>query len=165
MSLIDLALNNQQMFLVDSWNPHLAVPLLFQLGFLGKSQDNSSSLLLVDHKGTHTFFPLSNSGECTFISVTFSFALPPKSLTSGLTCLHGFLVVHCHLATSRNIYEDLESLKILLFFSLRQNPVIPTLELVGGNGWDHSMATAFTKEVSQIHFSKSTQLFNTLRRF
>lgn len=76
MSLIDLALNNQQMFLVDSWNPHLAVPLLSQLGFLGKNQDNSSSLLLVDHKKHSHILPLVKLWGVHIYSSIVTFPLP-----------------------------------------------------------------------------------------
>lgn len=56
VSLEALALNNQQMLLVDSRNPHLAVLLLSHLSFWGKSQDSSSSLLLV-HPKEHSPIP------------------------------------------------------------------------------------------------------------
>ena len=108
------------MFLVDSWNPHLAVSFLSQLGFLGKSQDRSSSLLPMDHgKHSHIISPCQTLGVQADSS-TVTFPLPPKSSPSCLTCLHGFLVssdipVHRHLTTSRIIYEGPGSLKTLLF--------------------------------------------------
>lgn len=119
MGLMDLALSSQQMFLVESWNPHLSVLLVSHLEFLDKNQDSSSSLLLVDHgKYSHLLSPCQTLRVQSDSRIVTYPLLCHQSLPSCLTCLHGFLLsgdtpVHYHLTTSRNIYEDLDSLKTL----------------------------------------------------
>lgn len=58
MGLIDLALSSQQMFLVDSWNPHLSVLLVSQLVFLDMNQDSPAFSCLWIMENIHTFFSL-----------------------------------------------------------------------------------------------------------
>lgn len=117
MSLINLALNVSGRLLESTFSS----PLTLTVEFHWQEPRNLSSLLFVNH-GNHSYILfLVKFLECRVVPFySLSFVLPPKILPSCLSCLCGFLVsseipVYCHLITSRNIYEDLGSLKTLLF--------------------------------------------------